>query len=249
MRARGLLSLFVGVLLTLSPQLRGADEPNNVITACIIDVPYWSHIDGDKSKGVYPDVYRALFRNMKVKRYHVVALPYARLNKMLKDGKCDISSALLAENKAAIKLGYNYWSMPLGFVTLAKAHHVQQQLQQQRVNGLIVGVLDPQRLGHVLADTFNPRQQKNADTLKQLLQMLNDGEVDVIYGDLAIIAAEANAQHIALGKHWVIDNVPLYFMMSKHSSYADDFDAFNQQWQKLIASGYFRQRVIKHRAQ
>ncbi|NRB42152.1 MAG: transporter substrate-binding domain-containing protein [Pseudomonadales bacterium] len=247
MRVLSLHFIYIALLFFGSHPVSANDEHGRAVTACIIDLPYWSHVKGDRSKGIYPDLYRALFKQMGIERYHIVALHYAKLINMIENGKCDMSATLVPANLRHIQLGHHYWTIQTGIVALAKNTAVNQQLQQHDLTGLSIGVLDKVRLGELLPD-IDSMKTKSTRKIPEQMRLLASETVDAIAGDLDIIQVLAKAQGLALGPSWILEDLPLYFVMSKNSAYFHHFDEFNAQWQQLEVSGYLSERVLWHLA-
>ncbi len=225
-------------------QIAYSAPPIRPMTSCIIDLAYWSNIDGNKEKGIYHDIHKAFYKRLGVKDYRIIVAPYARLISLLKNGQCDLSTTLLPQKLTGLRAGLVYWTINIGVIALQG-----KPLQHyEDLKTLKIGMLKEASLG-LTFDSDLELTRVESTRFGHLVAMLANKRIDAIAGDLDVIAGIAESKKVSLDKGYVMERMPLNFVMSEHSQYIKNFDQYNLIWRKLADEEFIKQRIIWHFSQ
>ena len=226
-------------LYLLIPSHTNADE--KPVVSCFIDLTFWSDLDGDKKRGIYHELHKIFFERMNISQYRIIVAPYARLRTMLQRGQCDFSTTLVAQTDENYMVGISYWTIRVGVIAL-KGTPIDEY---DDIRHLKIGILKQASLGFQF-DNDLQLTRIESQRFGQLIDMLANKRIDAIAGDLDVLEAIAEEKSIVLGESYTMQTMPLHFVMSKNSSHADNFAAFNQQWQLMVDEGIVKDSIVKH---
>lgn len=223
------------LLLLFSPILLARP----VVTSCVIDLSFWSSVEGDSKRGIYHDLHRELYRRADIEDFRIVVAPYPRLLDLLETGQCDVSTSLPPRQLSNLLLGTRYWQIRVGVV----AAQGRALSDYQSLRGLRIGLLKDATMGVSFDDDLELTKVQSP-RFSNLVDMLAHGHIDAIAGDLDVISGIAEQKQLPLGASLVMQSMELKFIMPANSAVAEQFDRLDQIWQQMVAEGYVRERVL-----